>query len=203
MTTAERFDLARDAINARGFDPDIQTKISLFVGATKNMNGALLAAGELQPAPGAAYPFMHGQYSRELEFSTLLARVTRWSGNPQVYLQAAAVIAPLWKEWYGIQGPLSSLDPRSGYRGLAFGHALLARVRLAPVIPVKADELDPFVVAIRRIEQENGRMIQAQIRLLKEMPVSMSLDERERVVEEEQAIVDEAFTRFLDWLAQP
>jgi len=202
MTTAALFDSARDAITARGFDPEIQTRIALFLGATKNINLALLAASELMPATSAVYAFTHGQLSRELEFSTLLARVTRWSMDPTIYMQAATVVAPLWKEWYGIKGPVGAFDSRSGYRGLAFGHALLARVRLTPVIPATADDLDPFVVAIRRIEQENGRMIQAQIRLLKDMPVDLSLEEREQVVEDEQVIVDEAFSGFLELLAR-
>ena len=202
MTTQALFDRAREAITARGFDPDMQTRIALFVGTAKNVNLALLGAAELLPPTGIAYPFMHGQYFREGEFSTLLARVTRWSTNPQTYAQAAAVVGPLWQEYWRIQGLLGTvLDPRAAYRGLAYGHALLARVRLAPVIPATADELDPFVAALRRIEQENGRMIQSQIRLLKEMPVDMALEERERVVEEEQAVVDEAFGRFLGWLA--
>jgi len=199
---SELFDRARDAIAARGFDADTQTKIALFVGAAKNANVALLATAEWLPANGIAYPFMHGQYFREAEFASLLARVTRWSPNPQIYSQALALVRPLWQEWWRIQGTLGTvLDPRAAYRGFAFGHALLARVRLTPVIPASANELDPFVAAIRRIEQENGRMIQAQIRLLKDMPVAIALEERERMVEQEQAVVDAAFTQFLEWLA--
>ena len=83
---------------------------------------------------------------------------------------------------------------------LAFGHALLARVRLAPVMPAAVDELDPFVVALRRIEQENGRMIQAQIRLLKDGASPLPVEERTRLIEDEQSVVDGAFGRFLESL---
>ena len=61
--------------------------------------------------------------------------------------------------------------------------------------------MDPFVAALRRIEQESGRMIQAQIRLLKDGDCSLPLDQRERIIEEKQLAVDEAFRCFLEWLA--
>ena len=44
-------------------------------------------------------------------------------------------------------------------------------------------------------------MIQAQIRLLKDSGSPLGVDQRERIIEAEQAIVDGAFTRFLAWLA--
>ena len=202
MIGAELYDRARTHLAASGFDSDTQTRIALFLGTVKSLNAALLAAAELLPANSAAYPFMHGQYFRESEFATLLFRVTRWSQNPMLYWQATALVTPLWNEWWRVQGPIGTvLDQRAAYRGLAFGHALFARVRLAPVVPAEIDELDPFVVALRRIEQENGRMIQAQIRLLKEMPVDIALPEREQFVEQEQEIVDAVFARFLEWLA--
>ena len=202
MIDAALYDRARDAIAAAGFDSGTQTRVALFLGAVKSLNAALLAAAEWLPANSAVYPFMHGQFFRESEFATLLARVTRWSANPLIYWKATALATPLWTEWWRIQGPVGQLlDPRAAYRALAFGHALFARVRLAPVIPSEVDERDPFVIALKRIEQENGRMIQAQIRLLKEMPVAIAQAERERIVDEEQEIVDAVFARFLGWLA--
>ena len=202
MTTPALYDRARGAIAASGFDSDTQTRIALFVGTVKSLNAALLAAAEFLPTTGTAYPFMHGQYFRESEFATLLWRVTRWSANPLIYWQSAGLAAPLWNEWWRIQGPIGTLlNAHAAYRGLAFGHALFARLRLAPVMPAAVDELDPFVVGLRRIEQENGRMIQAQIRLLKEMPIEIPRAEREQMVDEEQQIVDAVFARFLAWLA--
>ena len=66
---------------------------------------------------------------------------------------------------------------------------------------IRDSEMDPFVAALRRIEQESGRMIQAQIRLLKDADSPLPLDERERIIEAKQLEVDEAFRRFLAWLA--
>ena len=147
----------------------MQTRISLFLGAAKSVNAAILGAVELQPQITIAYPFVHGQYFREVEFAALLARVTRWSSNWATYAQGAKLATSLWTQWWQIQLPLGpALNPRAAYSALALGHALLARVRTAPLIPDNADEMDPFVAALRRIEQESGRMIQAQIRLLKD-----------------------------------
>jgi hypothetical protein len=200
--TAGHYDKARAAIAARGFDSDMQTRIALFLGAAKSVNAAILGAVELQPKITIAYPFVHGQYFREVEFAALLARVTRWSSNWATYAEGARLTTPLWNAWWQIQLPLGpTLDPRAAYSALALGHALLARVRTAPLIPDKADETNPFVAALRRIEQESGRMIQAQIRLLKDGASPLPLDERERIIEAKQLDVDEAFRRFLEWLA--
>jgi hypothetical protein len=201
--TLQLYDRARAAIAARGFDAETQTKISLFVGAAKNVNAAILGAIELQPQVTVAYPFVHGQYYRELEFASLLARVTRWSANPALYATGSLMVAPLWREWWRIQLPAGPMfDARAAYTALALGHALLAKVRLAPVIAEGVDELDAFVAAVRRIEQENGRMIQAQIRLLKDAPSPLSLEDRERIIEAEQDIIEETFCRFLEWLGE-
>jgi len=199
--TAKLYDAARAALARSGLDADAQTRIALFVGAAKTINAALLAPHVLAPSTTVAYPFIHGQWFREIESASLLARVTRWSLNPLVYAEGAALVAPIWREWSRIQASGAAFgDPAAAYAALALGHALLARVRLAPVLPADVGELDPFVVAIRRIEQEGGRMIQAQIRLLKDGNAA-ELAGREQIVEDEQTIVDEAFARFLQWLA--
>jgi hypothetical protein len=200
--TPAHYDRARAAIAARGFDAEVQSKIALFVGATQAINATILAAVELQPQVTVAYPFVHGQYFRELEFVSMLARVTRWSATPGLYTEAATLAAPLWMQWWQLQMPPGPLfDPRKAFTALALGHALLARVRLAPVIPEDADAMDPFVAAVRRVEGESGRMIQAQIRLLKDGASPLTLAEREQIVAAQQAVVDEAFGHFLEWLA--
>jgi hypothetical protein len=196
------YDKARAAIAARGFGTDVQTRISLFLGAAKSVNAAILGAVELQPRITIAYPFVHGQYFREVEFAALLARVTRWSSNWATYAEGARLTAPLWTQWWQIQVPLGpALDPRAAYSALALGHALLARVRTAPLIPDRVDETDPFVAALRRIEQESGRMIQAQIRLLKDGDSPLPPAERGQILQDKQDVVDDAFRSFLEWLA--
>ena len=199
---ATLYDAARASVAQTGLTADAQTKIALFLGAAKAVNAAMLAPTTLAPSTTVAYPFVHGQWCREIEFASLLARVTRWSANALLYVEGTTLVAPLWHEWWRIQlDGAALLEPRAVYAALALGHALLARVRLAPVLADDGGDLDPFGVAIRRIEQEGGRMIQTQIRLLKDAHVPLALDERERIVEDEQAIVDAAFARFLKWLA--
>jgi hypothetical protein len=202
--TQEHYDRARAAIAAHGFGADMQTRISLFLGAAKLINAAILGAVELQPRITIAFPFVHGQYFREVEFAALLARVTRWSANWPIYVESSRLTAPLWNQWLQIQQPPGpALDGRAAYSALALGHALLARVRTAPLIPDDADEMDPFIAALRRIEQESGRMIQAQIRLLKDGASPLLLGEREQIIQDRQVSVDEAFRAFLEWLASP
>jgi hypothetical protein len=196
------YDRARAHIEANGFAAATQTRIALFLGAAKSINAAILAVTEMQADVTIAYPFVHGQYFRELEFVSLLARVTRWAVEPAIYVEGTALAAPLWRAWWEIQVPLGpALDPRAGFRALALGHALLGRIRLAPLIPANASEVDPFVAGLRRIEQENGRMIQAQIRLLKDAPGGLDLAEREALAEAALALVDDAFARFLEAMA--
>jgi hypothetical protein len=52
--------------------------------------------------------------------------------------------------------------------GLAtLAHAVHAGIQPAALLPVEANANDPFVMALRRIEFENGRLLQAQILCLK------------------------------------
>jgi hypothetical protein len=202
--TQEHYDRARAGIAAHGLGADTQTRISLFLGAAKSINAALLGAVELQPRITIAFPFVHGQYFREVEFAALLARVTRWSANWPIYAHGSRLTAPLWNQWWRIQQPPGpAFDARAAYSALALGHALLARVRTAPLIPDDTDEMVPFVAALRRIEQESGRMIQAQIRLLKDGASPLPLDDREQIIKDSQETVDQAFRGFLEWLASP
>jgi hypothetical protein len=198
----EAFNRARAAIARRGFDADTQSRITLFVNAAKSVNATFLATLDLVPGMSVAQEFVHSQYFREVELASLLGRATQWTPNPLVYLEGQALATPLWAALWSIQAPPGPLqDEQARYRGLALGHALLARVRLTPVIPADADELTPYVVALRRLDQESGRQIQTQIRLLQDAPVALEPAAREAIVQEEQARVDTAFARLLDALA--
>jgi hypothetical protein len=54
----------------------------------------------------------------------------------------------------------------------AFGHALHAVPRPAALLPETAAMMDPFVLALNRIELESGRLMQAQIIFLKSPELS-------------------------------
>ncbi len=198
------FDQARDRIAADGFTPEIQTKITLFLCTAKNGNLMFHSSVQWMQNLNVVQQFILSQYSRELEAVTLLSRTAQWATDPALAVEASRIAAPLMLAWGQIMlppGPM--LNPQAAYRGISLGHAQLARIRLLPVIPENADPLDPFVVALQRIETENGRMLQTQIRLLKNIGTEIPIEEREALVEQDQELVDGVFSQFLIWLAAP
>ena len=191
----ELFDSARDALRKTGLTPQVQTKISLLVMTAKNVNALFLGAVELQPFVGPEQQLLHAQYFQEMESILLLTKVTRWAAGPHVYMESMPIVAPIWNEWrsrFGFAGA-SALDPKGFYQGLALGHALLSKIRVAPVIPEEIDPSDPYAMALRRIEQDNGRMIQTQITLLRTTAPVLPDDERDSLIEEKQDLVSHTF----------
>ena len=73
----------------------------------------------------------------------------------------------------------------------------MSEIRFIPLLPPETPLTDPFVSALYGIEVENGRQIQTQIRLLKDMEVSLSQKEKEQVVEKQRDIVLGLFNDFL------
>lgn len=194
----DQYDRIRDRIAKTGFTPELQTRITLFLCASKAVNIPFLTLAGLAPAGNLVWQSLNSQLFRESEAMTLLARSTQWSLDPLVYYQSAQLAQPLYAE-----------AARSGFRGLpsgaegasldalAFGHALLATVRMTPVIPSGEMALTPYPVALARIEQENGRLLQTQIRLLKDGYASVPIAEREAIIGEKITLVDSAFSAFL------
>lgn len=198
------YDEARDRIAAAGFTPGIQSKISLVLGAAKSGNLLFQSQVQWRPGLGVVQQFFISQAAREFEALTLLARTTRWSPDGTLLLGALRIVAPLMNAWgkvMGIPGPF--LDRAIFYRGISLGHAQLARIRLAPILPDNVDALAPFAMALQRIEQENGRMLQTQIRLLKNIGTELPLEARETLIEQDQEMVDGVFNEFLAWISTP
>jgi hypothetical protein len=191
------YDRVRARIEAEGFAPAVQTRVGAFVAAAKAANLPFLSLAMAGPAQSLAWQALASQCFRETEALTLLLRVTRWSFDPRDAAEAATLAAPLWAEaarcgfsGFPVSAETVSLD------ALAFGHALLARVRLAPIIPERA-AMHPFAVALLRIEQENGRLLQTQIRLLKDGYAAVPVAAREDAVAAKAALVDDALARLL------
>jgi hypothetical protein len=196
------FDRVRARIAAEGFTPDMQTRIALFLCATKAVNLPFLTLAAAGPAQGLVWQALTSQLFREAEALTLLLRVTQWSLDPAVYAESLQMTAPLYAE--SARSGFTGWPPPAegvGLEALALGHALLATVRLAPVVPAGEAALSPFAVALLRIEQENGRLLQTQIRLLKDGYAAIPLADRENAIGAKAAAVDAAFARFLDALA--
>jgi hypothetical protein len=107
---------------------------------------------------------LHAQYCREMEMLSLLMRATTWVPDPQ--------LATLLWQWENAWLPKPMQGASDHLHGLlvdmaAVGHAIHGGIRPAALLPESVAPLDPFVQAMRRIEFESGRLLQAQILFLK------------------------------------
>jgi hypothetical protein len=107
---------------------------------------------------------MHSQYAREMEILSLVARATSWTPDPSLALL-------LWRwEMSWLPRPVAEVADRT--QGVlidlaALGHALHTVIRPAALLPEGYPDSDPFGLAMRRVEFESGRLMQAQILFLK------------------------------------
>ena len=107
---------------------------------------------------------LNAQVYRETEIISLLLRATSWQPDLTLGYMAAS-----WEAaWFptAIEGiPERALALAAGLATLA--HAVHASIRPASLLPVEANANDPFVTALRRIEFESSRLLQAQSLFLK------------------------------------
>ena len=107
---------------------------------------------------------LNAQFYREAEIVSLLLRATSWIVDPELLMLSA-----LWETTW-LPRSLTGLSDQTLALTIdlaALGHAVHAAIRPAALLPDKALAEDPFVMALRRIEFESGRLIQAQILFLK------------------------------------
>jgi hypothetical protein len=195
-------DKAATYLAEHGLGTREKTKISLFLLGAKGLNVAFLSGVEMKPFRSAADEWLHSQYFRELELIGLLQRVTDWSTEPTIYAQAMSLNANLLATTMGVPAawPIAMQSPEMVYSGLALGHGFLSEIRLTPILPADLPRDDIYVSAIERVEAEAGRMIQIQIRLLKEAPVELSRERKEQIIEDKRKAVADVYAAFLDWL---
>jgi hypothetical protein len=195
----EEYDRIRAGIAANGLTPQTETRIALFLCGCKAVNLPFLSAAALAPATSPAWQALNTQLFRESEALALLIRVTRWAADPLLLAQNAQLTAPLYAAfaWAGLTSGSDMRRDGLGLEALALGHALLACIRLAPILPAGPVSQSPFAVALLGIEQENGRLLQTQIRLLKDGYADTPVDERETVIGRKSALVEGVFQRFL------
>jgi hypothetical protein len=107
---------------------------------------------------------LNAQFYRESEIVSLLQRATAWV--PDV---ALGYMAASWEtSWLPVTNAALAGHALAPEVNLAtFAHAVHAAIRPAALLPVEASATDPFVMALRRIEFESGRLLQAQILFLK------------------------------------
>ena len=141
-----------------------QTRVAAFLLSAHGAQARQLAATIPMQLRQPWHIELHAQYCREMEILSLLAHSTTWVYDP--YLQLLS-----W-QWESTWLPRPMQGAADHFHGLlvdmaALGHAIHAGVRPAALLPENVAPLDPFVQALRRIEFESGRLLQAQILFLK------------------------------------
>jgi hypothetical protein len=107
---------------------------------------------------------LNAQLYRETEIVSLLMRATAWMPDFALpYLALTWEAAWLPKPVAGVSDQRLAMTIDIA----ALGHAIHGAIRPAALLPVEASAEDPFVAALRRIEFESSRLIQAQIHFLK------------------------------------
>jgi hypothetical protein len=107
---------------------------------------------------------LNAQFYRETEIVSLMLRATSWVVDPEILMLSAS-----W-EMAWLPRPIAGLADRTLALTIdiaALGHAVHAAIRPAALLPDEVPAQDPFVMALRRIEFESGRLMQAQIVFLK------------------------------------
>jgi hypothetical protein len=107
---------------------------------------------------------LNAQLYRESEIVSLLMRTTSWVPDLALGYMAAS-----WERTW-LPTPIDGIADRSlalATSLAALAHAVHAGIRPAALLPVEVDANDPFAMALRRIEFESGRLLQAQILVLK------------------------------------
>jgi hypothetical protein len=191
--------LAQQFFTQHDIGSEQETRISLFIQAIKTANASILAKIEMQPFSWEPYKSLHRQYYKEIELATLLNKATSWSTNPFVYVEATQLNLKLWQKaeigtyLHGFFAPDEIF-----YNYLALSHAFMSEVRILPILPPAMALDTPFLSAIKEIEEENGRQIQAQIRLLKGLELPLSQTEKEEIVYHQRMIVQSVFCELLE-----
>jgi hypothetical protein len=141
-----------------------QSRISAFLMSAHGAQARQLLAAMPARLHQPWHVELHAQYCREMEILSLVGRATTWLPDPQLGLL-------LW-QWESAWLPRPMPGAADPFHGLlvdmaALGHAIHAGIRPAALLPEGVAPLDPFVLAMRRIEFESGRLLQAQIVFLK------------------------------------
>jgi hypothetical protein len=144
--------------------PRQQTRMAAFLMSAHGAQARQLAATMPIHVREPWHLELHAQYCRELEILSLLMRATSWVPDPQLLF--------LTWQWEAAWLPEPMQGAADHFHGLlvdmaALGHAIHAGIRPAALLPEEAAPMDPFVLAMHRIEFESGRLLQAQILFLK------------------------------------
>lgn len=107
---------------------------------------------------------LNAQFYRESEIVSLLTRATAWIPDFALVSMAAS-----W-EMAWLPAPVDGIADHGRKQAIhlaILAHAVHAAIRPAALLPMEATADDPFAFALRRIEFESSRLLQAQILFLK------------------------------------
>jgi hypothetical protein len=144
--------------------PRQQTRVAAFLISTHGALARQLAFTLPQQMKAGWQTELNAQFYRESEIVSLLLRTTSWVVDLELLM--------LTSSWEVAWLPKPIIGPNDRFLAstidiAALGHAVHAAIRPAALLPDKALAEDPFVMALRRIEFESGRIMQAQIIFLK------------------------------------
>jgi hypothetical protein len=181
-----------------GLESAEQTRISLFVLAIKQANSMILSKVEYHALDWTTYSFLHNQYYREIELATLLHRATAWSSDISIYAEMAQFTMKFWQKTQIVKYFWGSMSrDKIFFEYLALSHAFMSEIRFIPLFPAKWKLETPFLQTLYNMEVESGRLIQTQIRFLKEMELNLGLAKKERLVGKKRSDVESLFIDFL------
>lgn len=144
--------------------PPQQTRVAAFLISAHGALARQLAMSLPGQLKAGWLTELNAQFHRETEIVSLLMRATTWVPDVTIpYLALTWEAAWLPRPAIGVadQKLAMTIDVA------ALGHAIHGAIRPAALLPVEASAGDPFVIALRRIEFESSRLIQAQIYFLK------------------------------------
>ena len=144
--------------------PRQQTRVAAFLVSCHGAMARQLAITLAWQMKASWQTELNAQFYRETEIVSLLLRATSWVPDPELLF-----LLPWWEEAW-LPKPSDGIADRTQGMTIdtvALGHALHSVIRPAALLPQKTAAQDPFALALRRIEFESGRVMQAQIMFLK------------------------------------
>jgi hypothetical protein len=144
--------------------PQQQTRVASFLISAHGALARQLAFALPGQMKAGWLTELNAQFYREAEIVSLMLRATSWVVDLELLMLSSS-----WEAAW-LARPLTGVSDKTLALTIdiaALGHAVHAAIRPAALLPDKVPAEDPFVMALRRIEFESGRMIQAQILFLK------------------------------------
>jgi hypothetical protein len=144
--------------------PHQQTRVAAFLISAHGALARQFAFALPAKLESAWQTELNAQFYRESEIVSLLLRATTWVPDLAMgYMAVSWETAWLPRPVDGIADQSLTLAVDLATRA----HAVHAGIRPAALLPAEVNAHDPFVMALRRIEFESGRLLQAQTMLLK------------------------------------